>query len=202
MKNTGRMLISTTIACAAFLVMLFLINLHPIISGIISVALYLGLDMLLKPSVKLGGVDVQFIIGGKEMQKLIEDAKDDLNKIESDISAINSQTVKDDADKLYQTGKSMLEYLQENPKKIALARRFFTYYLDTAVSLLNRYVQLQKTDLHTSEINSAMQKTAEALPIMNSAFEKQFTHLMEGELMDVEADVDLLEKMMKMEGGL
>ena len=39
------------------------------------------------------------------------------------------------------------------------------------------------------------------MPMLNQAFEKQFTRLMEGELMDVEADIALLEKTLKMEGG-
>ena len=35
---------------------------------------------------------------------------------------------------LYATGARILTYLEENPDKIKLARRFFTYYLDTAAN--------------------------------------------------------------------
>ena len=44
-------------------------------------------------------------------------------------------------------------------------------------------------------------KTAQALPVLNDAFARQFTHLMEGELMDVEADLALLKSTLEMEGG-
>ena len=44
-------------------------------------------------------------------------------------------------------------------------------------------------------------KTAESLPVLNKAFEKQFTHLMQGELLDVEADIELLKSTLKMECG-
>ena len=44
-------------------------------------------------------------------------------------------------------------------------------------------------------------KTAESLPVLNKALEKQFTHLMQGELLDVEADIELLKSTLKMEGG-
>ena len=40
-----------------------------------------------------------------------------------------------------------------------------------------------------------------SLPVLNKAFEKQFTHLMQGELLDVEADIELLKSTLKMEGG-
>ena len=87
----------------------------------------------------------------------------------------------------------------ENPTKINLARRFFTYYLDTAAKLLRRYVDLQNTKLHAEKVTTILQKTAEALPVLNSAFEKQFTHLMEGELLDVEVDIELLKNALEME---
>ena len=63
-------------------------------------------------------------------------------------------------------------------------------------------MEFQNTGLSSPEVLSILKKTAEALPVLNNAFEKQFTHLMEGELLDVEADLALLENMRKMEGGL
>ena len=109
--------------------------------------------------------------------------------------------MRQDAQILYATGVRILAYLKENPDKIKLARRFFTYYLDTAAKLLARYVDFQNTGLHSPEVADILQKTAEALPVLNSAFEKQFTHLMQGELLDVEADIELLKSTLKMEGG-
>lgn len=37
--------------------------------------------------------------------------------------------------------------------------------------------------------------------MLNSAFEKQFAHLMQGELLDIEADLELLKSTLKLEGG-
>ena len=62
-------------------------------------------------------------------------------------------------------------------------------------------MDFQNTGLHSAEVTDILQKTAEALPVLNSAFEKQFTHLMQGELLDVEADIELLKSTLKMEGG-
>lgn len=83
----------------------------------------------------------------------------------------------------------ILDYLKENPDKIKLARRFFTYYLDTTAKILERYMEFQNTGLHSEEVEHILTKTAETLPVLNRAFEGQFTHLMQGELMDVEADL-------------
>ena len=61
--------------------------------------------------------------------------------------------------------------------------------------------QLQETGLRTPEVTEALRKTAGTFPVLNEVFEKQFTRLMEGELMDVEAEISLLENTLKMEGG-
>ncbi|HIX60087.1 MAG TPA: 5-bromo-4-chloroindolyl phosphate hydrolysis family protein, partial [Candidatus Blautia gallistercoris] len=109
--------------------------------------------------------------------------------------------VKQNAEVLFGTGTRILSYLQENPDKIKLARRFFNYYLDMAAKLLSRYIKFQNTGVKSPEVLEILEKTAKALPVLNTAFEKQFTHLMEGELLDVEADIELLKSTLEMEGG-
>lgn len=160
-----------------------------------------GLFFLLKPSRKIAGIDVESMPGGGEIQKLLDDAQTDLADIDKAVKAIADPAVQQDAQALYATGTRILAYLKENPDKIKLARRFFTYYLDTAAKLLARYVDFQNTGLHSEEVTEILCKTAESLPVLNKAFEKQFTHLMQGELLDVEADIELLKSTLKMEGG-
>ena len=115
--------------------------------------------------------------------------------------AIHGVVIKADGEKLLGTGVRILRYLGKNPDKIRQARRFFTYYLDTAAKLLARYVEFQETQVSSREVSGILERTARALPVLNEAFENQFTHLMEGELLDVEADIELLESTLKMEGG-
>ena len=57
------------------------------------------------------------------------------------------------------------------------------------------------TGLKSGEVSDILKKTAESLPLLNRAFEKQFTNLMEGELLDVETDIELLKTTLEMEGG-
>ena len=106
-----------------------------------------------------------------------------------------------DAEALNSSGLQILGYLRENPDKVMPARRFFTYYLDTAARLISRYVEFQATGLKSGEVRAILEKTAGALPVLQSAFDRQFTHLMQGELMDVEADIELLKSTLEMEGG-
>lgn len=201
MNDTVRMIIAALSASALFLLLFLLLNWNLMVCILLCVGVYFGLFFLLKPSRKIAGMDVESLPGGEEMQKLLEDARADLLRIERAVHAIAASDVRRDGEELYAAGMRILDYLKENPDKIKLARRFFTYYLDTTAKILERYVEFQNTGLHSEEVEHILTKTAETLPVLNRAFEGQFTHLMQGELMDVEADLELLKSTLKMEDG-
>ena len=201
MKETSRMLVSSFAAAIVFLLLFLFFHWNLIVCILLCAGIYFGLFFLLKPSRKIAGIDVESMPGGEEIRQLLDDAQADLADIDKVVKEIKTSSVRQDAQALYATGVRILTYLEENPDKIKLARRFFTYYLDTAAKLLTRYVDFQETELHSGEVADILQKTAEALPVLNSAFEKQFAHLMQGELLDIEADIELLKSTLKMEGG-
>lgn len=201
MKEMVTALISALISCAVFLLLFLAAGWNLAAAALLCILLYFGLGLILKPRKKIGGIDVEKIQGGEELQKLLEEARKDLKQISRAAREITNIKAKEDAEALEAGGRRILSYLEENPEKISMARRFFTYYLDTAASLLERYTQLQETGLRTPEVTEALRKTAGTFPVLNEVFEKQFTRLMEGELMDVEAEISLLENTLKMEGG-
>ena len=201
MKEMVTALISALISCAVFLLLFLAAGWNLAAAALLCILLYFGLGLILKPRKKIGGIDVEKIQGGEELQKLLEEAREDLKQISRAAREITNIKAKEDAETLEAGGRRILSYLEENPEKISMARRFFTYYLDTAAGLLERYTQLQETGLRTPEVTEALRKTAGTFPVLNEVFEKQFTRLMEGELMDVEAEISLLENTLKMEGG-
>ncbi len=201
MKEVARMIVSAAAAALAFLLLFLGLHWPVILCAALCVGLYLALDLLLRPRRKIGGMDVEKMKGGEELRQLLEEARNDLKTIRQAAAEIQRPDVRRDAETLYQTGTRMVAYLEEHPEKIPLARRFFTYYLDTAAALLSRCQELQQTGLQTLEVREILERTAKALPVLIEAFERQFTHLMEGELMNLEADVELLESTLKMEGG-
>lgn len=201
MKEMVTALISVLISCAVFLLLFLAAGWNLAAAALLCILLYFGLGLILKPRKKIGGIDVEKIQGGEELQKLLEEARKDLKQISRAAREITNIKAKEDAEALEAGGRRILSYLEENPEKISMARRFFTYYLDTAAGLLERYTQLQETGLRTPEVTEALRKTAGTFPVLNEVFEKQFTRLMEGELMDVEAEISLLENTLKMEGG-
>jgi 5-bromo-4-chloroindolyl phosphate hydrolysis protein len=95
---------------------------------------------------------------------------------------------------LYEKAVSIYEHLQENPDKIQVARRFLTYYLDTASGLVEKYGKLKRTRLQSRSIDKVEAEVTDGLEILSKAFDKEFEHLLEGEIMDIETDVKVLEQ--------
>lgn len=198
-RETRRMLIAACTASLVFLLLFLGLRWHLLVCLLLCVGVYIGLYLLGKPSWKIAGIQVADTPENEELRTLLRDAQEDLDTMSRARRSIADPAVQQDAEALCDTGKRILVYLAAHPEKSKLARRFCTYYLDTAAKLLERYVHFQKTDLHTQEVTAVLTRTAQALPVLAEAFSAQFTRLMEGELMDVEADIALLEQTLKWE---
>ncbi|MGN1223882.1 MAG: 5-bromo-4-chloroindolyl phosphate hydrolysis family protein, partial [Ruminococcus sp.] len=112
---------------------------------------------------------------------------------------IQQPAVKQEAQRLKQTAKNILTYLEKHPEKIKSARQFIDYYQDTASSLLQKYIELQDTNLQTEDAMHLQSNALKAIGTLNTAFEAQFQKLMHNEMMDMESEIRLLEQTVKME---
>ena len=132
----------------------------------------------------------------------MSDAHDDMQVIFQASQRTLDAQIDVKAKKLYELGNRMLTYLGNNPEKISSARRFFSFYLDTGANILSKYMNLITSNPDSPQVQRLTPETARALDILHDAFMKQFNKLMQNEVMDVEADIDLLEKTLHLEDGL
>lgn len=206
--NKGREWLRT-IASAALTICFFLLlfagaKLSPIISAILSVALYFGLYYLLKPTRRIGKVTADELRGGENSITMMEEARKDLDSMKRHQKEIKDPQAAESAKALSEIGGKILAYLTEHPKKIADAHRFATYYLDMAEKLEGKFVELEKSGLaHTTlegSDQSMLEETRGALGALETAFDRQYQRLAEGELMQVEADIQTLHRIIDMEG--
>ena len=170
------------------------------VRAVLAVLLYMALTLLLKPARKIGKVKVETLRDGEHLSEKLEEARADLKSIERSMAKIRDLELKEESERLHRTAGNILKYLEENPGKIPQARQFIDYYQDTASQLLEKYVDLQNTDLNTEDTRRLKVQTEEAIRTLNEAFENQFQKLMSEELLDMEAELQLLRQTMKMEG--
>ena len=189
-------------AAAVFLFLFFGLRWNFFLCAALAVVLFAAFSLLFKPARKIGRVEISAVSGGEELYRKLQEAKEDLDSIGRSMEQIEDVQIRSQSQRLHETASSILSYLEKHPEKIGTARRFIDYYQDTASSLLAKYVELERSGLHTEDAAQLEEKTKKALQALHQAFEGQFERLMRNELMDMDAELKLLEQTMKMEGPL
>lgn len=199
-KEAAASIAAGIITAALFLILFLAVRWNFFISLGISAAAYAGFSLLFRPSRRLGGIDADSIEGGSELAERLGAAQEGFLQIESSMTQIEDEQVKNEARQLHATSAKIIEYLTENPDRIYSARQFIDYYQQTAAKLLAHYAELEDSGLYTDDVVRQRADTLDALRTLNTAFSKQFEKLMSNEITDADAEIRLLKQTVKMEG--
>ena len=183
---------SAILAAALFLVLLLIFHWNVLADAAVSVIVYFALTFLLKPTKKIGGVDVESIHGGEALGETMDEAKDNLRRIQKAALFMRSRQLQDDALKMADTARQIIRYLEGHVEQIPQGRRFMTYYLDTAAAILSRYVEFQNNSAPEKDMKRISDSTEAAVRTLQETFESLYSRLLQGEVMDMEVDVDVL----------
>lgn len=96
--------------------------------------------------------------------------------------------------------QEIIDDIQKDPKDLKLAKKFLSYYLDTTIKITSRYIDLSGQKVHSSEMKASLKKAEEMLEKMHFAFRQQLTRLLEDDVMDLNTELELLDRTIKAEG--
>jgi hypothetical protein len=96
------------------------------------------------------------------------------------------------------TADEILQELSKHPERIELARSFLTYYLDAALRVAGGYQELTARTNPTPEMTETIARAESSLPGIQQAFESQLSSLLQVDLLDLDSEIALLEKMADM----
>ncbi len=202
MKETIRAVLAFIVGASSFAILFFSAKWHILVCAMIALLMYGAVFLLTMPIKRIGKTRVDSLKGGQELLQIMSEAHEDMQVIYRASQQKTDAQIALKAGKLHELGNRMLTYLGENPKKIFSARRFFNFYLDTGANILDKYLKLTASNPDSPQVQRLTPETTRALDILQDAFMTQFNKLMQNEVMDVEADIDLLEKTLHLEGGL
>ena len=95
---------------------------------------------------------------------------------------------------------SIIDQVEKKPDKLKEVRQFMNYYLPTTIKLLEQYVQMQNVGMKGENITTGMQQVEELLDKVIVAFQKQLDSLFERDVIDITADIQVMEQMMASQG--
>lgn len=127
---------------------------------------------------------------GRQSVKRIQEINDDIPdyKISAQLKQIEILTA------------SVIDQVEKKEDKLKQVRQFMNYYLPTTIKLLEQYVQLQNVGLKGENITAAMTQIEEMLDKVIVAFQKQLDSLFERDVVDITADIQVMEQMMASQG--
>ena len=92
---------------------------------------------------------------------------------------------------------NMLRYLERNPERIAAAEDFIEIYQEKAAVMLRQYVELEETQLASEEVVQAKRRVKEMLSSLRTTYEEEFKRVINYQLMDLNAEIEVLQHSMK-----
>ena len=96
--------------------------------------------------------------------------------------------------------EKIFAYVREHPQDIGEIRQFLNYYLPTTIKFLEQYVVLQNQGMRMGNIDEGMRKIESMLDKVIVAFQRQLDGLFESSVVDITADIQVMEQMMASEG--
>ena len=135
-----------------------------------------------------------------ELQSVIYQGKRAIADIRRLNDEIPDERISAQIDLIERLTAQIFDCVRKNPKKLSQIRQFLNYYLPTTIKLMEQYVTLQNQSLKTENITEGMQKIEDLLDKVIIAFQRQLDALVEADVVDITADIRVMEQMMASEG--
>lgn len=135
-----------------------------------------------------------------ELQSVIYQGKRTIADIRRLNDEIPDERMSAQIDLIERLTAQIFDCVRKNPEKLSQIRQFLNYYLPTTIKLMEQYVTLQNQSLKTKNITEGMQKIEDLLDKVIIAFQRQLDALFEADVVDITADIRVMEQMMASEG--
>ena len=105
------------------------------------------------------------------LQENFDKATTDFNFLEEAIGTLSDRDLANQLRRLQATAKNLLNHLEKNPERIALAYKFIDYYQDRAVKIVKQYQELEETHLSTEKIVELKARMRQTLAALEEAYQ-------------------------------
>jgi flagellar motor protein MotB len=138
--------------------------------------------------------------GNPELDQVLAQGQKSIAEIQSLNDAIPDFKLSAQIKQLEILTDKIFAYVRQNPSKLGQIRQFLDYYLPTTIKLLRQYVELQNQGMRMGNIDEGMKKIEDMLDKIIVAFQKQLDSLFESDVVDITADIQVMENMMASQG--
>lgn len=114
--------------------------------------------------------------------------------------AIPGEEMSRKIDRIEECTQHILEYQKKHPEKSAQLHTFLDYYLPTTLKILNAYAELEQQGLEGENVTATKVRIEAMMDNAVEGFETQLDKLFEGDMLDISADISVMENMLSRDG--
>lgn len=183
---------------AAFLILLFLFRSFPFAIIASAAAFIVSLFLFRKEK-----TEISFHLNGikeEELRKTVKEGLDKVKEMRIISLTIKDKIVKQKVDDIFNIVEKIFDDFKKDPNDIKASRQFLGYYLDSTIKIIKKYAEISDQNINSEVVRSTLSRTEKLLDTIKTAFEKQLSHLLQNDILDLDAEVEVLDKTLKMEG--
>ncbi len=113
---------------------------------------------------------------------------------------IDNPKVRKDIERICVLSEKIFKNFKTDPKDIRIARPLLNYYLDSTIKIIRNYSRLAKKGSEMGD-PATIQRAEEVLGTIEESFAKQLKRLHENDNLDLDTEIAVLKKAMKMDGA-
>ncbi len=135
----------------------------------------------------------------EKLKKIIKHGKKKLREMKKLADQAETESMKQQIMRIYDITEKIYEDFKVDPKDIKAARQFLNYYLDATLSIISQYIDVSQ-GVDDPKKEKTRKKIEKLLANMETTFEKQLKKLYEDDYLNLDTEIDVLEKSIKLDG--
>lgn len=184
-----------------FLLFFVVLSINLVVSLLAAFGVIVATILLVRPNGD--GMDIDFTAYGvtsEELKEVLRTGLEKQQRLKELQKRVPKREIRESVEKIIDVVDRIYEDFKKDPKDIRTGRMFLNNYLDSTLTIIEKYVDLVSHKVRGGELEKTLQKTEELLDKIHRAFELQLSKLLEDDALDLSTEIEVLEKTLKMEG--
>lgn len=173
---------------------------HLLLCTVLSAAVYLLLRKLCPPTVTyVKEPDPEPDTGNRQLDDAIRQGRNYIREIRRLNDEIPDQSLSDDLEEIERLTTEIFRQIEKSPEKLPKIRKMMNYFLPTTLKLVGKYAELQGQSA-LENVRTMLEEIRQLVSSVKAAFRKQLDNLYEHDVVDVTADIQVMEQMLSAHG--
>lgn len=174
---------------------------HFLVAALVTASAWLLADRLIKPVVEtVPEPEPEPVSYGADADAVLAEAKTARTEMEKLAASIPDAEVKAKIASLVSLSDRIAQDAIQDPSDIPQIKKFQSYFLPSTIGLLNAYDRMSAQGVRGENSDRARASIAQMLDTEIQAFQKQLDALYKNDALDVDADIQVMQRLLSREG--